>query len=235
MSWPGAALVLDHLAPHRLGPWERSFLWELLVDPATDLRGEMFGRLQDKELLKTFSNRQSERELVKNVRPRVSEELRRRLDAIEAYESFCRPLHESFDRMQFLSSCRMPGVIRPDDLQKDNRVSDIAARFRTAINTARERLEGSPIQNSFENLAQRFEAVTSGGDLFHALSEHHAAVQKEKPPEGKRPWFEATANGGLIVRAPYRIGKNPPKRDEFVHPYRMFAAVSFIRDVALVH
>jgi hypothetical protein len=195
----------------------------------------MFRSLRDKELLKTFSEHQSERELLTDVRPRVSEDLRRRLDAIEAYENFCRPLHESFDRLQFLSSCRMPGLIRADDFQKDSRVSEIAAALRNAINAARQQLDGSPIQNGFENLAQRFEAVSSGDDLFHALSEHHASVQKDKPPDGKRPWFESTANGGLIVRAAYRINKSPPRRDEFVHPYRVFAAASFIQDLALVN
>src|SRR5206468_3310258 len=96
-SWAGAALVLNHLAPHRPGSNERKFLWELLVDKSVDLRGELFVNLRDKSLLKKFSDEQSERGLLKGIRPRVSEELRRRLDAIEAYENFCRPLHESFD------------------------------------------------------------------------------------------------------------------------------------------
>jgi hypothetical protein len=234
-SWAGAALVLNHLAPHRPGSNERKFLWELLVDKSVDLRGELFVNLRDKSLLKKFSDEQSERGLLKGIRPRVSEELRRRLDAIEAYENFCRPLHESFDRLQFLSSARIPGVIKVDDFEKDQRVSEIASGLQSSIVDARKSLGESPIQSTFENLAQRFEAVRSGGDLFHALSEHHASVQKGKPPEGKRSWFESTANGGMIVRPPYRIDKNPRRREEFVHPYRMFAAASFIQDVAAVN
>jgi hypothetical protein len=234
-SWAGAALVLNHLAPHRPGSNERKFLWELLVDKSVDLRGELFVNLRDKSLLKKFSDEQSERGLLKGIRPRVSEELRRRLDAIEAYENFCRPLHESFDRLQFLSSARIPCVIKVDDFEKDQRVSEIASGLQSSIVDARKSLGESPIQSTFENLAQRFEAVRSGGDLFHALSEHHASVQKGKPPEGKRSWFESTANGGMIVRPPYRIDKNPRRREEFVHPYRMFAAASFIQDVAAVN
>ena len=234
-SWTGADLVLKHLAPHRLGSNERKFLWELLADKTVDLRGELFVTLRDKGLLEKFTEEESERGLLKGIRPRVSEPLRRRLDAIEAYENFCRPLHESFDRLQFLSSARVPGVIKVDDFGKDNRVSEIASGLQPAIANARNKLSESPIQNGFENLVQRFEAVRTGADLFNALSEHHAAVQKGKPPEGKRPWFESTASGGVIVRPPYRIEKNPRRREEFVHPYRMFAAASFIQDVAVLN
>jgi hypothetical protein len=231
-SWPGALLVLNHLVPHRPGSNERRFLWELLADKSVDLRGELFDNLRDNNLLKKFSEEQSERSLLKGIWHRVSKELRRRLDAIEAYESFCRPLHESFDRLQFLSSACIPGVIKVDDFGKDPRVAEIASGLQDSITSARRSLAESPIQSGFENLAQRFEPVHSGGDLFHALSEHHAAVQKGKPPEGKRSWFESTADGGMIVRPPYRIEKNPQRREEFVHPYRFFAAASFIQDLA---
>lgn len=230
-SWSGSELILSHLAPHQIGNSERKFLWDLVVDRGADLRGEMFTVLCDEALLKTFSEQQSEGLLLKALLPRVSEGLRRRLDAIEAYESFCRPLHESFDRLQFLSSACMPGLIKADDFQKDSRVSEIAGGLRSSISNARQSLAGSPIQNGFEGVAQKFETVHSGRDLFHALSEHHAAIQDGKPPEGKRSWFESTADGGLIVRPPYRINKNPPRREKYVHPYRMFAAASFIQDL----
>jgi hypothetical protein len=232
VSWAGAALVLNHLVPNRLGGNERKFLWELLADKRVDLRGELFVSLRDKNLLKKFEEEQSERSLLKGIRPRVSEELQGRLDAIEAYENFCRPLHESFDRLQFISSARVPGVIKVNDFEKDQRISEIASGMKSCIANARSGLEASPIQSGFENLVQRFETVRSGGDLFHALSEHHALVQKGKPPEGKRSWFESTANGGMIVRPPFRIDKNPQRREEFVHPYRLVAAASFIHDLA---
>jgi hypothetical protein len=216
-SWPGATFVLNHLAPHRPGTGERKFLWELLADKNADLRGELFVKLRDKDLLKKFSDEESERSLLKSIRTRVADELRRRLDAIEAYENFCRPLHEGFDRLQFLSSARIPGVINVDDFANDQRISEIASGLQRSMTNARSGLDGSPIQSGFESLVQRFETVRSGGDLFQALCEHHNAVQKGKPPEGKRPWFETTANGGVIVRPPYRIDKNPRRREEFVH------------------
>jgi len=231
-SWAGADFVLKHLAPNRPGSGERKFLWELLTDKGADLRGELFVNLCDKNLLKKLSDEGSERSLIKSVRTWVGDELRRRLDAIEAYESFCRPLHEGFDRLQFLSSTRIPGVINVDDFAKDQRASEIGSEMQRAITNARSGLDGTPIQSGFESLVQKFEAVRSGGDLFLALCDHHNAVQKGKPPEGKRAWFETTANGGVVVRPPYRIDKNPRRREEFVHPYRMFAAASFIQDVA---
>jgi len=230
-SWPGAVLILNHLTPMRIGNKEGNFLWKQLLDHGANLDGEMFTKLRDKQLLKRFAEKQSERDLLKNLRPRVSEELRRRLEAIEAYENFCRPLHESFDRLQFLSSSRTPGLVRADDFQKDPRVSEIAGDLSAPIKDGRRILADSPIRDSFERLDQRFDDVRSGGDLFYALCEHHEAVQKDKAPEGKRPWFESTTDKGLIVRPPYRINKNPPHREFYVHPYRLFAAASFIQDL----
>ena len=231
-SWPGAALILNHLTPMRIGKNEGTFLWKQVLDHGANLDGEVFTKLRDKQLLKRFAEKQSERDLLTNLRSRVSAELRRRFEAIEAYENLCRPLQESFDRLLFLSSSRTPGLLRPDEFQKDPRVSEIAAEISVPIKDARRSLADSPIRDSFESLAQRFEAVRSGGDLFYALCDHHDAIQKDKPPEGKRPWFESTTDNGLIVRPPYRVIKNPPRRESYVHPYRLFAAASFIQDLA---
>jgi hypothetical protein len=232
-TWPGGVYLLKHLTPHRSGVNERKFLWELLSDRTVDVRGELFVLLKSKSLLEKFSAEESERGVLKTLRKQASEELRRRLDAIEGFEGFCRPLQEGFERLQFLSSSRVPGVVGPDDFQNDSRAFQIASGLEAAITNARRALTDSPIQAGFDPLTQRFETVRSPGDLFHTLREHHAAVQQGKPPEGKRPWFETTAGGELIVRPPYRIKKNPPRREEFVHPYRFSAAASFIRDVAV--
>jgi hypothetical protein len=230
-SWPGAVLIVDHLAPMRIGNNEGSFLWKLLLDYGANLDGEVFAKLRDKQLLKAFAEHQSERDLLTNLRPRVSEELRHRFETIEAYENFCRPLQESFDRLQFLSSSRTPGLVRADDFHKDPRVAEIAGEITASIKDARRILVDSPIRDSFERLGQRFEDVRTGDDLFYALWDHHESIQKDKPPDGKRPWFESTTDKGIVVRPPYRINKNPPRRESYVHPYRLFAAASFIQDL----
>jgi hypothetical protein len=59
-------------------------------------------------------------------------------------------------------------------------------------------------------------------------------VQKGKPPAGKRPWFEATTGGGLIVRPRYRLD-DVPVREDYVHPYRLYSVASFLDDLSRAH
>jgi hypothetical protein len=107
----------------------------------------------------------------------------------------------------------------------------LAGQLPRAITHAREALAESPAIEELERVVRRFEDVRAPADLFHALWAHHSEVQRQKPPEGKRTWFEETADGGLIVRPPYRFGEAVPPQEEFVHPYRLFAVASFIDDL----
>lgn len=234
-SWPGATYLVEHLSPHNLGPGEAQFLWGLLLDSQAEPRGEIFRILRSSELLQLFSRTGSERQLVLELRSRASNELRRRLEAIEAYEEFCRLVGEAFERVRFLSTDLRPSPVVADDLQNDARVSELASSLGTVIRNARHRLTGSPIADGFEALVQKFEEVRNGGDLFHSLWDHHVDVQKRKPPEGKRPWFEQMVGGGLIVRPPYRFDGEPAPWEEYVHPYRLSPVESFIRDLTLAN
>lgn len=229
-QWPGAQFFVDHLAPDRAGRREAELLWELLVVPAAETRGEVFGLIREPAVREQFREHGSERRVAMTLRERGSRELRRRLDAIEAYEGFCRPVQESWDRLRHLATLRRPSVVRPGDMDHDERASQIAAGLRDAIGRAREGLAESPIDAEFQGLAQRFGDVRTGADLFAVLWEHHRDVQRDKPPEGKRPWFEETADGALVVRPAYRL-EEATVREEFVHPYRLSSVASFIDDL----
>jgi hypothetical protein len=152
------------------------------------------------------------------------------LTAIESYEAFCRPLQEGWDRLRLLATLRRPSVVRTADMEADERVRQIASGCRPAIERARDALAGSPIESDFERLARRFGDVRTGSDLFAVIWEHHQEVQRGKPPEGKRPWFEETADGGLVVRPAYRV-EEAPVREEYVHPYRIASVAAFIEDL----
>jgi hypothetical protein len=229
-SWPGAAFFVEHLAPNRTGRREAAFLWELLVQPEDEPRGEIFRMVREPALRREFAEDESERQLLATLRDRVSIGLGRRLDAIEAYEGFCRPLQEAWDRLRYLSTIRRPSVVQAEDVARDARSAEIARMLGAAIEKARDALAESPIAADFEALARQFGEVRTGQDLFHALWTHHREVQRRKPPEGKRPWFEETADGALVVRPPYRADEVPP-REEYVHPYRLFSVSSFIDDL----
>ena len=139
------------------------------------------------------------------------------------------------DRLRYLSTIRRPALIRDHDLERDEPTSKLAARIHQSIDHARESLRGSPVEDEFENIGRNFDEVRTGAELFHALWDHHVQIQGGKPPEGKRPWFEEMADGGLMVRPPYRLDEEPEPREEYVHPYRLFAVESFIRDIAVTY
>jgi hypothetical protein len=229
-SWPGAEFFVRHLLPHAAGRKEADLLWRLLVDHAAETRGETFRLMREPAVRDAFREHGSERKAGHALRARGSSELRRRLTAIESYEAFCRPLQESWDRLRLLATLRRPSVVRPADMEADERVRQIASGCRPAIERARDALAESPIESDFERLARRFGDVRTGSDLFADLWEHHQEVQRGKPPEGKRPWFEETADGGLVVRPAYRV-EEAPVREEYVHPYRIASVAAFIDDL----
>jgi hypothetical protein len=137
---------------------------------------------------------------------------------------------EGWDRVRWIATLRRPAVVRSADLAQDVRATAIAAGMRETIERASERLAGSPIEDEFQMLARPFGDVRTAVELFDVLWEHHRNVQRGKPPNGKRPWFEETADGALVVRPPYRL-EETGVRDDYVHPYRLTAVASFLDDL----
>jgi hypothetical protein len=229
-SWQGYNFFREKLVPAKIGQREGQFLWELFANGGAEPHGEVFTLLKDPALRAGFAEHQSERELAKVIRAKMSPELGRRFDAIEAYEGFCRPLQEAFDRLRYLSTSRRPSLLVSRDLNDDSRTEEIATSLAEKIRQARYALTDSPISSEFDLLANTFDGVRTANDLFHTLWDHHEKVQKAKPPEGKRPWFEQTKDGGLVIRPPYRL-EDAGLREEYVHPYRLTAVVSFTNDL----
>jgi hypothetical protein len=118
------------------------------------------------------------------------------------------------------------------DVTGHGRLGELASGLPDTIRRTREVLSQHPSAAiEFDGVARRFEDVRTAGDLVQVLWDHHRVVQQGKPPEGKRPWLEEAKDGGLIVRPLYRADEAPTAREEFVHPYRLFAVVSFVEDL----
>jgi len=228
-SWSGYDFLREALGPYRLGPGEVDFFWRLLAD-GSEPHQEVFSLLRDSEIRQNFFDQQDERDVMRKVRARMSPLLGERCDAIEAYERVCRPLQEAFDLLRFISTGRGAALIGPQDVAAEPRLAEIVRELPENISRARSALSESPIGASFDKLAEKFQEVRSPEDLFRALWEHHYQIQKRKPPEGKRPWFEQTSDGGLIVRPPYRLEKFK-KRERYVHPYRLSSVIYFLNDL----
>lgn len=230
-DWRGARFLIDYLSPQRIGRREASLIWELLLNPEAEPRGEVFSLVRDSEGRNGFRERWDERAFLGGLRPRTSPFLGLRLDAIEAYEGFCRLLQEAWNRLRHLATVSGLSPLTGDVASRDQRLTELAGALQVAIARAREGLVESPIAAEFEALAAAFGEVRTAAEVVEALWARHVYVQRQKPPEGKRPWFEPTSAGGLVIRPPYRLEDNPPPQDRFVHPYRVVAVGSFIDDL----
>jgi hypothetical protein len=229
-DWRGADFLVTHLVPGRIGRQEGELLWGALLDPEAEPRGEIFRLLRETALRQTFQDG-NERRLLQALRRGASSELVRRVDAIEVYEAVCRPLQEAWDHVRRLATLARPAVLRASEVGSDPRLGMLARTLPEAIQRARPTLGTSSIAAEFDQLIRPFGELRTGADLVDALWTHHVSVQGDKPPEGKRPWFEATKDGGLVVRPPYRVDEDVPPREWFVHPYRLVAVASFLDDL----
>jgi hypothetical protein len=67
------------------------------------------------------------------------------------------------------------------------------------------------------------------------LMEHHFKIQRNKPPNGKAPWFERFDDGAYIIRPAYVRQGGGEYTHEYVHAYRLNPLWSFAKDLRLVN
>ena len=195
-DWRGAEFFVAHLVPGRVGRQEAEILWNALLEAEAEPRGEIFRLMRTPEVRRGFQD-SDERQLLRVLRGRASPGLARRLDAIEAYEAVCRPLQEAWDHLRRLATLARPAVLRAGEVGSDARLATLARTLPDAIERARPALDPTSIAADFDELTRPFGEVRTAAQLFDTLWTHHVKVQSDKPPEGKRPWFEVTKEGGL--------------------------------------
>lgn len=139
------------------------------------------------------------------LRTTASQGLRQLLDAIDAYEGFSRLCHDAFQDCLYemtLQGGKKTSLAVIAALPSVKRAGQrVPARFGEVM----ERLEpvGEAVRfgEAFSGLAER----GGNGEWTERLIEHHLKTQRQKPPNGKNPWFERFDDGSLIVRPDYRI------------------------------
>lgn len=226
-GWQGWRLLADHLPPAKIGGRERARLHSLLLG-GEEIRGELFTLLQraDSDL--------SEPEVTGTfLLPRAKEELRRRLQSIAAFEEFATLLEDAFDYIRYLSTAAGARPITAADFSENAQVQRIHVAVPAAAQSAERALENAPLatQEMFGEIARAFYNVPQCADLFEAVLSRHSEVQRGKPPEGKRDWFERAADGKTFIRPPYQIQEPAAERGEWNRPYRLRAAQSFLADL----
>ncbi len=229
----GWEFFANHLVPARMGRQEAKELWRLLQSESGDTRGEMFAliarRTMRESIAVSASDGIGDAAPVAQLRTLASSELGRRLKTIAAYESFCSGVEDAFEWLLYLSTAQGASSLPRCVFARRPEIQTIARALRPRLLAAEQETQEAPgqIAEKFSESATFFSAVRTEDDLYEAVLHRHAHVQKAKPPEGKRDWFERAADGGIFVRTPYR-GVDPPSPDErWRRPYRLRAVRSF--------
>ena len=191
--------------------------------------GEVFRQVGQKKMPKAID----EASLVRDhLLEKASPDLALRFKAVVAYEGFCSVIETGFDWLRHLSSRAGARSIGPGDFAEVPEVQkmqrQLGKRLRAAVGAISK--TSAELQREFTSLAEYFD-VSSTRELFEALLRRHAEVQRKKPPDGKREWFERGADNSIFVRSAYRLENPPPERVGWGRPYRIEAVRSFCRDL----
>lgn len=239
-AWEGWSFFQRHLEPHRAGQAEARLIQGAMRNDSLSFRRDVFDYLVSKRgaaIWKMEHEKQSrdrdEAALHAAMRVEVSPALRELLDAIGAYERIARLLQDAFDDA-LCEMTRQRGATSITKLSELLNVRRAAKEVPAAFGETGERLSQFGLtdeyQHSFVSLAER----CSPTDWINSLLEHHRRVQREKPPAGKNPWFERSANGSFCIRTLYK--REEPGRGDYryVHAYRTQPLWSFAQDLGLV-
>lgn len=238
--WAYWKKIPEVLRADRIGRRESAFLYDSLVRPAQlkggqerssyELRCEMIEHMRSRGV---EFDRASEREFFRGlIRKGASPELRVRLQAIDAFESLCAPVWDAFNLALSLASAGKP--LAPSAFAAD----ELAAKLPNRLRQASEVALGTPaliehdpeVARTVQRLARAYEGVRDAKEVLEATLALHEDAQRNKPPDGKRPWTERLG-GGVLARPQYRRSEPPEGKGAYVHEYRMPSVSRFLMDL----
>ena len=169
--------------------------------------------------------------------PQATPELALRLRAIEAFEAASAGIEDAFDWLRYLSTRSRTKALSRAEYTSVPEILKAAVKFPERLQAVDRLLVDAPLQaqEKFLELTGFFTHVRTADDLFDAVLRRHSFIQKNKPPEGKREWFEHAANGGVFVRSDYKLDQSPATREHWPRPYRLLAARNFCNDLNTPH
>lgn len=227
--WRELALRLDPSLP---GPREAKVLLDRILSRAGN--AEMVGQISNALVLRgKVGRRDDEAPFLRKLVANASGDLKTLLTAIDTYEAFARTITNALDTLRYCASQNGGAPVSAEDLRSAG--TGKSALDNLAPSIARVRAHSMLLEwlqaLGLANVLERFDAVRSHADLFDAVLDYHAQIQKNKPPYGKRPWFEQVRTGKVIVRAGYVLKDPPPDGDAYVHEYRIPTFSRFLEDL----
>jgi len=159
------------------------------------------------------------------------------LAAIRAYEAFARSLQDSFDVLKAEAASpdaqgfQVSMIARNKDFRTS--VCDLDKRFEAAHRALGElNLTSVSLQNLFDQRFRAFGEPMDAASCAAALCVHHETVQRAKSADGKRPWFDRTAQDRIYIRHQYREALRDIMPGSYVHDYRGWPIRRFYSDLS---
>lgn len=217
------------LNPDTASRKERNFLRSMLMSPRFEQRRELATLISP--IAEGIAGRSmSEADALKSISKSCSSDLKTMIDRLTAFEQFSSRLDLGFRNLCMISAGNAKPIM-PKDVSRDPFTIQCAAELPDLFRRAAEVLEGTELSAGFLNSFSTFDSPVSSSQLVELLLEHHRGIQENKPPGGKRSWFEAVG-GGWMVRPGYDSQRQDVPLDSFVHPIRIAALARFLIDTA---
>ena len=222
--------LAEAVAPHRGGRCERRYLREALH--ATDDRA--LGALPDLWRLQAeFDDDDFAEEMLHQRLEEASPSYATLLQAIQAYERFCRSLHDGFDLLRAESAAADARGFKVTSIANDADFATSVGGLDSRYEEARRRLSevDSKLTSLFDERFGPFAEPMSPEKHAQAICQHHETIQKHKSADGKRPWFDRLGPDRIYMRHRYREARREIVPDRFVHDYRGRPIRRFYRDL----
>ncbi|MFT3906762.1 MAG: hypothetical protein QM718_10700 [Steroidobacteraceae bacterium] len=224
--------IVTHLNPFQPGSRERAALRTIIEEGAGDPEELSFlvQALKGRGAPLEFAQ---EADFLRKSTRKAPAHLTRLFTAIDAYESFCRPLTDLFDLIRYLASTSPIQGVAPAECEGDSRAEALTTKLREAlVRAGDDPLLGEYWPDRGDVLTLLKEGHTSA-QMLERVIEHHEHAQQHKPPapDGKRPWLERGTRGRVLVRAGYRLEDEPNPVAPYVHEYRMPTLSRFLEDL----
>jgi hypothetical protein len=228
--WRDLARCFDPVTPGRS---EKKVLLDRILTRAGQM--EMVAHVKEALIAQGgIAARQEEAAFLRKLTVRAPADFKQLLAAIDAYEAFARAITDAFDSLRYCSTSHGGAPVDAQDFSSVKTAKSSLAALGPSLARIRSHptlLEWERDQKGLAQAVDRFDGVRNTGDLFEAILNHHELVQREKPPNGKRPWFEHAPRGKMLVRSGYALSEPLDGKGGYVHEYRVPTFSGFLADL----
>lgn len=227
--------LVQRFDPARPGRNETKVLLGRILSRAGPMN--MVGRVKEALVAQGgVADRAGEAPFLRKLTGRAPGDLKELLTAIDAYEAFGRTITDAFDGLRHCSSINGAAPVDAKEFAAAKAAKTALEALGPSLALVRKHptlLKWERDQPGLVQALERFEVVRNGTDLFDAVLDYHEQVQGNKPPNGKRAWFERAPQGKVVVRSGYSLNEPPEGQGAYVHEYRIPTFSGFLADLGV--